>query len=342
MKVLMSVASTKSAQNPYIAQLVQHLNQRGTSTSYWTWRTAICEHHDVVHLHWPERLFQARGRLRSRVKGLCFLGTMALWKLRSTKITWTVHNVVPHEPLGRFEAFLDRRVRRSVSAAVVLNRADVEIPGLRAGTPVQYIPHGHYRDWYQQPENQAPSDQIAFVGMIRPYKGLEDLISAFRLGAPVARLVIAGKASSATYAASVSRLVGDECDIEFRPGYVDDSEMCELISESRALVLPYRNLYNSGVVFLALSLHRPVIVPRTPTTELLEGEFGSAWIRTYEPPLSRSGLESALEALPASPVGTPDLSRHEWQSIAGMHHEFYATVVAHESAAAASPPVRER
>ena len=107
---------------------------------------------------------------------------------------------------------------------------------------------------------------ILFFGRIRPYKGLEYLVDAFdrlRRAGQEYRLVVAGQADKASpYWTSVFEKIRDHeqtgcvlLNLEFIP----DGEVEIYFKAADVLVLPYRDIYQSGILFLALSFGLPVI-----------------------------------------------------------------------------------
>lgn len=123
---------------------------------------------------------------------------------------------------------------------------------------------------------------ILFFGRIRPYKGLEYLIDAFgrlpRVGRYY-RLVIAGQADASTYSASVLdqiRKVEQDGDVLLNLEFIPDRDVEIYFKAADVLVLPYRNIYQSGILFLALSFGLPVLTSDVGSLkdELVEGRNG--------------------------------------------------------------------
>ena len=59
------------------------------------------------------------------------------------------------------------------------------------------------------------------------------------------------------------------------------------------VVLPYRDILNSGSAVLALSFDRPVLVPRRGSLGDLQNHVGRQWVRTYEGDIGAAELEAA-------------------------------------------------
>lgn len=125
---------------------------------------------------------------------------------------------------------------------------------------------------------------ILFFGRITPYKGLEYLIEAFRKlgsdGANDYRLVIAGKPDRCEeYWLARQRELADWNErnkVLLHAGFIPDEETEIYFKAADALVLPYRQIYQSGVLFLAHSFGLPVIATDVGSLkdDIVEGETG--------------------------------------------------------------------
>ena len=123
---------------------------------------------------------------------------------------------------------------------------------------------------------------ILFFGNIAPYKGLEILISAFQ---QIPRhddfqLIIAGRPKgSERYWIAIQESI--EKDIQsgrvlMRSDYIPDDETEIFFKAADVLVLPYRHVYQSGVLFLGYSFGLPVIAADVGSLrdEIVEGKTG--------------------------------------------------------------------
>jgi D-inositol-3-phosphate glycosyltransferase len=114
-------------------------------------------------------------------------------------------------------------------------------------------------------ENEART--ILFFGAIRQYKGLEHLVAAFQRIAPKHgdyRLIIAGemKKGSEQYLRDIQKTIeGDPCrkQVIQKIEFVPDAETEVYFKAADVLVLPYSEIFQSGVLFLAYNFGLPVI-----------------------------------------------------------------------------------
>ena len=132
----------------------------------------------------------------------------------------------------------------------------------------------------------APDDGVLlFFGNIAPYKGMEDLIRALATlveGGQQFTLVVAGRARDReceAYWKELEALI-DELHLvrhvrkEIR--YIDDGEVGLFFRASDVSVLPYRRVYQSGVLALSYAQGLPVIVADVGSLkeDVVEGETG--------------------------------------------------------------------
>lgn len=153
---------------------------------------------------------------------------------------------------------------------------------------------------------------LLFCGKIEPYKGLDLLLAAWtHAHAPDARLCIVGASrdpeQTAALARQIAALPPDRRPL-WRDAFVPNAELGLWLEAADALVLPYRQIYQSGVVLLGLRFGLPLIATPvgsmpdyvTPTTGILaEAADVPALTRALEafldlqPPLSRAAIATA-------------------------------------------------
>lgn len=324
MKVILEVLNPKFAyMNPFVSQLVTSLEPNGWRVTYWTYLTAFFSRYDVVHVHWPEHLYKGRTATRSLVRLVLLAFLIVRWRFKQIPVVWTVHNLSPHEELSTTERIADKLFRRSVSTSVYLNNYSDVAPGLKRTTRRAVIKHGDYVDWMAAYEKSSSVEKHALLfGALRPYKGAEGLIEAFRSLPDEYSLTIAGKPLDSTYESDLRNLIDGDKKIGFYPGFHEDKDLVKMVSQSSLVVLPYKHMYNSGAVFLALSLNRPVLVPTNPHTSLLQQEFGSYWVRLYEGEISTATLKTNLDQCNEPLIDYPSFEDRRWPLLGQQ----YATV----------------
>ncbi len=317
LRVLTSFRTPSETTNPYIVQLHQALsNQPGIEVSTFSWSRALGQRWDVFHVHWPETAFASSGRIRPIVKKLLFGAFLLRLRLDRTAIVWTRHNTETHERGDSLARWLIDRLTAMTHHFILLNKY-TSVP---VGAGASLIPHGHYRDWFERfPKAPQVEARLGYVGLIRPYKGVEDLVSAFEeLPDPTCSLSIGGRPADVATAARISELAGTDDRIDLTLRFLSEPELVTRICEAQLMVFPYLAMHNSGAVLAALSLDRPVLVPRNEVNDDLRAEVGGEWVLPFDGPLTASVLSDAL-AKAQMVAGRPDLSSRGWGEAGSAH-----------------------
>lgn len=231
----------------------------------------------VLHVHWTAPILgPATGRRDAEARADRYLAGLDRLKAAGATLVWTVHNTLPHE--CRFPV-AELRLRNGLAARcdlihVMCPETPALLPeGLRLPPErTAVIGHGSYVDVYPnivsagQARLELGVDPDAavllFLGGIRPYKGLEDLLDAFEAVSRERRdlrLLVAGAPGRF---AEVDHLLA-RCEahpaITLHPAAVPDAELQLYLNAADVVVLPHRAVLNSGGLQLAWSFGRPVL-----------------------------------------------------------------------------------
>jgi glycosyltransferase involved in cell wall biosynthesis len=124
---------------------------------------------------------------------------------------------------------------------------------------------------------------ILFFGRIAPSKGLEYLIAAFQqivAWGEDYRLIIAGRPDKCEkYWRAIRETLHDDVQrkrVLLRAEFIPDDETEVSFKAADVLVLPYRHIYQSGVLFLAHSFGLPVLAADVGSLkdDIVEGKTG--------------------------------------------------------------------
>lgn len=313
--------------NPYIVMLLDSLRSTpGLEVRTFSWTSALLGRYDVFHAHWPEILVAGHSPFKALVRqGLTGLLLLKLAVTR-TPIVRTLHNLHLPQGISRRERALLRWFDRRTALRIGLNPTTPFPPGAAHET----ILHGDYREWFaDDPHPAREAGRIGYFGLIRRYKGVEELLEVFaRVPGDGLRLTVAGKPSTDELASSVRAFASRDPRIAVRLEFLEDADISELVGRSELIVLPYRDMHNSGGVLAALSLDRPVLVPGNETTDALAAEVGDSWVLRYDD-LTPEVVASAIEEVGTRPrAGRPDLSARGWADAGRRHLDAYRRAVA--------------
>src|SRR3954451_136972 len=322
--VLQSFPRPRSTTNPYLVQLVRALPD-DVRIEYFSWRHVLAGRYDVLHLHWPEVLLRSPSRAKAlarKASAALLLGV--LW-VRRVAVVRTLHNPRPHEQPPQFDRAVLRGLDRATTRWIRLNAFTAAPDPARTST----ILHGHYRDWFAQADRPAVPGRLLCFGLLRPYKGVECLLESFaQLDAPSASLHVVGSPTTSDLREAVLAVASVDTRVTARLEYVDEEALRDEIAAAELVVLPYRELHNSGAALLALSLDRPVLLPASEPTSALADEVGPGWVQGYSGGLTGASLwRGKARSRDADRAGRPDLSRREWTEAGSRHRDVYLSAV---------------
>ena len=317
--VLESFPEPRATTNPYIVMLAGALKETpGLRMLHFSWRTALLGRYDVFHAHWPEILITGRSPLKTAARQLLFALLLARLRLTRTPVVRTRHNLGAHDGVSWRQRTLLRLIDRMTAVWILINASPTEDLDNRRTV---HILHGHYRDWFARyPHDETVPGRIAYFGLVRRYKNVDTLVRAFQDLDGGFTLTISGKPHPEQLTEEITLLASGDVRIRLDLRFLDEDEVVSAVSQAELVVLPYREMHNSGSLLAALSLDRPVLVPGNEVNGLLAAEVGESWVLRYDGDLTADSIASAFTRIREHrPEGRPDLSRREW-SAAGLDH----------------------
>jgi len=305
----------------YVDQISSNLSD-DIQLEFFSWRGALLGKFDVFHIHWPEMLFRDSSRAKAALKRVCFSVLLRRLRLKGIPIVRTAHNIQPHEQMSAHERRLLQKLDAQTSLYIRLNPTTVLPVEANAVT----ILHGHYIDRFAEfSKESVAAGRILYFGLIRPYKGVDELIAAYG-GAdlPLSTLRIVGQPSSSALTGLIETSSVADPRISSRLEFVDDATLVREVSSAELVVLPYKQMHNSGAVLVALSLAKPVLVPRSPSNDALADEVGEDWVFRYDGDLTSAQLETALRVVQSTTrAAQPNLQGRDWGVVGERHSALY-------------------
>ena len=182
---------------------------------------------------------------------------------------------------------------------------------------------------------------LLFYGRIRPSKGLEYLIAALRenLTRPDDyELLIAGRPDKCDeYWTAIRKTIQGDVEkgrIQVRAEIIPDEETEVYFKAADALVLPYREIFQSGVIFLGYNFGLPALAADVGSLkdEIVEGKTGFVF-KTEDP----ASLARTIEKYFASTlykelnrrrqeIRAYAIERHSWDVVSEMTIGVYSTL----------------
>lgn len=245
----------------------------------------------------------------------------------------TAHDVLPREPRpGQLSA--QRRLYERFDAVVVHSTHGRErLTGELAIDPgrVHVIPHGvfaHLADVPQQPSPFQTDRQVVLCfGLMRPYKGIDVLLDAWS-GIDDAELWIAGMPRM-----DISRLRAvAPPNVRFVPRFITDPELPAYFQRADLVVLPYRKIDQSGVLFTALAFGKPLLLSNVGGFP----EVAATGAARTVPPGDPIALRKTLQELLGDPAALATLAsrardaaggKYAWGTIAKRTLDLYRSLL---------------
>jgi beta-1,4-mannosyltransferase len=232
----------------------------------------------LLHLHWLHLVLRDADSERdaNRLAGR-FLDRVDRYLAGGGRLAWTVHNILPHDT--QFEGAETRLCAEVASRSTAIHvlaagtREHVaplyELPADR----IFHVPHPSYRGAYEDHVSRLDARHelglmpdelvLAVIGVIRPYKGLDELLEAWDhvdLDGP-RKLLIAGAPSEQLGVDALIERAALDPRVLIDARKIPADEMQLFLRAADVAVLPYRRALNSGALMLALTFGLPVIVP---------------------------------------------------------------------------------
>jgi glycosyltransferase involved in cell wall biosynthesis len=238
--------------------------------------------------------------------------------------------------VSRYARMMMRILPRLLAGVVVHSESDIDAVtksypalGKLPFTAVLPGPLGHAEHGGVAPAGRLrhEDDQVKFLffGVIRAYKGIDELAAAFsdlvRQGERV-HLTVAGEAwEDAESALSVIRDTGvDNYDVI--SGYIPEYEVKNLFAQADVVVAPYRRASASGPVNLAMATGHPLVTTKVPALQEACREYEGVFFAEVENPLSlREAMRRSMEK-----VGRRFGNPHSWDANADRYADFFRRI----------------
>jgi glycosyltransferase involved in cell wall biosynthesis len=252
----------------------------------------------------------------------------------------TAHYILPPQS-SRRQVAAARRTFGAMDAVIAHSEHSArrlrEEVGLDPGR-VRVIPHGAFDYLTALPEERplppelegAEGPVILFFGLLRPYKGLDVLLRAFRR-VEGAELWIVGnpRIDVAPLRSLAAEAPGR---VRFLTRFVDDAEIPALFRRSDLLVLPYLDVEHSGVLYTGLAFGKAMVLSELggfPEVAAAGGgrlvapgderALASALSDLLGDEATRAELEAGAARLAAGP--------YSWDAVASQTMELYAELL---------------
>jgi D-inositol-3-phosphate glycosyltransferase len=269
---------------------------------------------------------------------------LILWysRLNNLKIAATIHDINSFDK--KANSFIERSCVNYIDGLIVHNQSSLNVLNdkLDVSVPKIIIPHGNYLPFIDEVSDlkteKSEKFTLLFFGQIKKIKGLDVLLHALKFvkerGCQV-ELIIAGKAwkSDLNYYINLIKDLNleDVVTTDFR--YIPDEEVAGFYTKADLVVLPYRQIYQSGVLLLTLSYGKPVLCSDLePFKEIIIDNstgflFESGNPRDLAEKIENIILDKNCLSKVASATNLMIRDKFDWIKIGSLTKEFYLDII---------------
>lgn len=235
----------------------------------------------------------------------------------------TAHYILPPQP-SRRQVRSARRVFGAMDAVVAHSEHSAARLRDEVGldpAKVRVIPHGAFDYLTKLPEEKplpaelegAEGPVILSFGLLRPYKGIENLLEAYgRVAASGAELWIVGnpRMDVAPLQRQAEEAGGR---VRFVTRFVDDAEIPAIFRRADLVVLPYLDAEHSGVLYTGLAFGKPLVLSAVGGFP----EVAEAGAARLVPPGDTDALAATLADLVGDEAARAELAAAATRAAAG-------------------------
>jgi len=277
------------------------------------------------------------------------LFNVLLVKLIFGKVVLTIHDVTSfsEEYKSDFTSSLIYKLADLVLTHNKFSKSEIESSKLSLRSPVFIVPHGNYTPFISTQKDKIksrsylglPKDKkiLLFFGMIKEVKGLDLLLESFKkvlIKNPDTVLLIAGQPFRNDFSI-YNRIIKKEnltshCVLHTK--FIPHNDVEHYYCASDLVVLPYKKIYQSGVLMMALSYERAVLVSDLPPLKeiitdnedgfLFKSEDTDSLSERLNEILSDNRLLDTVRIKGSKLINT----KYNWDSIGALTKKAYNTI----------------
>jgi glycosyltransferase involved in cell wall biosynthesis len=217
----------------------------------------------------------------------------------------TAHDLLPREPRPG-QAWAQRRLYDAVDAIVVHSAYGRDLLVGRLGVDpgkVRVIHHGAFKHLTVQAHEVPLPDElravdspvVLFFGLLRPYKGIETLLEAWRGIGSGAELWVVGRPRMPLE--PLQARIAQAQNVRLIPRFVSDAELPAFFRRADVVALPYSRTERfdfSGVLATALAFGKPTVISDVGGFADVAAAGAARLVAPDDPGALRTAIESLL------------------------------------------------
>jgi glycosyltransferase involved in cell wall biosynthesis len=260
-------------------------------------------------------------------------------KMKFTVIA-TVHDINSFNK--KTNCLIERQCYRLIDGVIVHNNSSYKdlMKKNIAIKKIKIIPHGNYNLFVKKLPLQESNDvfTLLFFGQIKKVKGLDILLNAIKLvidkGYKI-KLIIAGKVwkSDPDYYLNLIKELNIENVVETNFRYISNDEVVSFYSKANLVILPYIEIYQSGVLLMTMSYGRAVLCSNLEAFKeiIIDKENGFLFQNKNKNDLANNIIDIIKnQPILENVIKNADLlmeSKYNWLSIGKQTKSFYHSLL---------------
>jgi len=240
---------------------------------------------DVIHIHWISSIISkvtwSSSKLKFLLKCMLLVLDLLYCRVRGVKLIWTIHNKFAHENYNKKREIFIRKIFAYCVNKIILHSQEALIEvsklyNMDLSSKSEIIFHGNFNGCYPEPSTDKKQLKelkniyqnekvILFFGALKPYKGIEILISTFNelKHKENLTLIIAGNPVSDEYKQLVVELTKGNDKIKTDLRFLSDGELVDYIDIADLVALPFSDTLTSSTVLLAMTQGKALLLPES-------------------------------------------------------------------------------
>lgn len=345
-----------ATEHPYNLQLIESLRALGAHIKMIRAKDFLPAawqfNPDIVHVHWLHSFIETDADSESRLscwkRLIHFIGQLTILRLKGIRIVWTVHELnIPETHHAKIDNLCVKLIARLSSAIIAhcqsARRQIIEATHKHNSAKVHVVPHGHFINVTQNVIDRKEARRlldippamfvVLFFGLMRPYKGVLDLLNAHsELNRQDVLLLLAGSSvmhhkECADYMETIKKSVAHRANVRLVQEFIPDNQIQVFMNASDIVAFPYRDIMTSGALIMAMGFGKACIASRLGCiSETLDQEGAFLYDAGSKTGTAgaEQGLVQALEAALSNADKLPAMGKHnrrlaeemDWQDIA--------------------------
>lgn len=328
MKSVSVLAKPIANPNPRNGQLYKYVNESERArVEEFTILRLLVERVDIVHIHWPDRVFYWRSP--KFISLFVLFGLLFLSRLKKAKIIYTCHNLAPKVMVGKFWLDIYYKLLSSYVDGVISPRKDllVKINDIFPSSVVSHIPLGLLDtpdstggDILRHVFSNSEIEPFLLIpGLQESTKKTEITVRNLLKKICDKKILVVGKFADKEYYDSLVREFSYSKQVVIIDRYLSDEDLCALVKSSFCVVASQVNGTNSGIALLALALNKPCFCATSEIASSVRSEYKNRLVWSVEDIDSGAVWEEIFHS-------KYDSSKYNMKSIADMTVDFYFRV----------------